>query len=74
MLQVVMLVCSVAVGHADCQPGTALSVTYGPRVSNPFQCGLFGQSSIATTAIAPVAGSEYLKVACLRRPALEASR
>jgi hypothetical protein len=63
---VLILVCSLALDHAACQPDTAISVVQGPKVENQMMCGLMGQSTIATTAVAPRPGEEYLKIVCKR--------
>jgi hypothetical protein len=62
---ILILVCSLAVSHADCQPDTAISTTAGPPVQNEMMCGLRGQTTIATTQVAPRPG-EYLKLVCSR--------
>jgi hypothetical protein len=32
---IVILICSTALSHSDCQPDTALDVVRGPQVNNP---------------------------------------
>jgi hypothetical protein len=63
---VLLLVCSMSLDHAACQPDTAINVVQGPKVENPLMCGLLGQSTLATTAVAPRPGEEYLKIVCKR--------
>ena len=45
----VILICSIALSHADCQPKTATDVVRGPPVDNPVMCGLNAQTMIART-------------------------
>lgn len=66
---VLILVCSMSVDHAACQPDTAVNVVQGPKVESPLMCGLLGQSTIATTEVAPRPGEEYLKIVCKRATA-----
>jgi hypothetical protein len=61
---VLILVCSMSMDHAACQPDTAIDVVQGPKVDNQMMCGLFGQSMIAQTALVPREGEEYLKIMC----------
>jgi hypothetical protein len=63
---VLILVCSLALDHEACQPDTAVNVVQGPKVENQMMCGLLGQTTISTTAVAPRPGEEYLKVVCKR--------
>ena len=63
---IVILICSLSVSHADCQPDTALDVVQGPRVSRETDCGFMGQAAIATTAIVPRPDEEYAKIICQR--------
>jgi hypothetical protein len=66
MFAILILVCSMSLDHAACQPDTALNVVQGPKVSNEMMCGLFGQTMLATTAVKPRPGEEYLKIVCTR--------
>jgi hypothetical protein len=61
---ILILVCSMSMDHAACKPDTAIDVVQGPKVDNQMMCGLFGQSTLAQTALAPREGEEYLKVMC----------
>lgn len=61
---ILILVCSMALDHAACQPDTAVDVVQGPKVASEIQCGLIGQTTIAATAVAPRPGLEYLKIVC----------
>jgi len=63
---ILILVCSMSLDHAACQPDTAIDVVQGPKVQNELMCGLFGQTTIAATAVAPRAGEEYVKIVCRR--------
>ncbi len=63
---IVILICSMAVDHADCQPDTAVDVVQGPKVENAQMCGFMGMTTIAGTAIAPRPGEEYMKIVCQR--------
>ena len=64
MYSILILVCSTALSHADCQAKTAVDVIRGPTVDNPMMCGLNAQTMIARTDL--VQGDEYLKVVCAR--------
>ena len=63
---VMILVCSLAIDHAACQPETARAKLYGPQVANEVQCGFIGQTTIAQTAaeVRPDPGKEYVKIVC----------
>jgi hypothetical protein len=65
-IAVVILVCSAAIGRADCQLNTALDVIRGPNVANEIMCAFMGQATLAATALKPRAGDEYIKVLCTR--------
>ena len=64
MYSILVLICSTALSHADCQAKTALDVVRGPTVDNPMMCGLNAQTMIARTDL--VQGDEYMKVVCTR--------
>ena len=64
MLVVVMLVCSSALSPTECQRETALDVITGPHVASVGECGLVGQTTIASTALAGQATGTYLKIRC----------
>lgn len=61
---ILILVCSMALDHAACQPDTAVDVVHGPKVASEMQCGFIGQTTLAGTAIAPRPGLEYVKIVC----------
>lgn len=61
---IVILICSIHVGHADCGTETAIDVVRGPRVENAMMCAMAGQAMIARTALVQ-AGEEYLKLLCI---------
>jgi hypothetical protein len=63
---IVILICSMAVDHAACQPDTAVDVVQGPKVDSVNACGFLGQATIASTAITPRPGEEYMKIVCQR--------
>jgi hypothetical protein len=60
----VILVCSVALSHSDCQPKTARDIVRGPEVDNTVMCGLNAQMMIARTDLVRADGTEYMKVVC----------
>ncbi len=60
----VILICSIALSHSDCQPNTATDVVRGPQVDNIVMCGLNAQTMIAGTDLVRADGSEYMKVVC----------
>ncbi len=66
MYSILILVCSTALSHADCQAKTALDVVRGPTVDNPMMCALNAQTMIARTDLVQSDGSEYMKVVCTR--------
>src|SRR5450432_3576050 len=47
MYSILVLVCSTALSHADCQAKTAVDVVRGPTVDNPMMCGVNAQTMIA---------------------------
>jgi len=60
---IMVLICSTALSHADCQPKTALDVVRGPRVDNVVMCSLNAQMMMARTDL--VQGDNlYMKVMC----------
>ena len=63
---IVVLICSVALSHPDCQPDTALDVVRGPAVENPVMCGLNAQTMMARTDLVQAGGGQYMKVVCTR--------
>jgi hypothetical protein len=67
IFQIVILVCSMAVDHAACQPETAVDVVHGPHVSSEIECGKIGMTTLAATVVAPRPGLEYVKIVCRRK-------
>lgn len=64
-MKTLILICSLAIPRADCNPQTAEIVIQGPKVKNSAQCGVVPQAYIAGTWIAEhLDGSTYLKVVC----------
>lgn len=63
---VLILVCSATLDYAACRPDTAIDVVHGPRVASETACGTIGQTTLATTALAPRPGMEYVKIVCTR--------
>jgi hypothetical protein len=63
---IVILICSMAVDHAACQPDTAVDVIQGPKVENAQMCGFMGMTTVAGTAITPRPDEEYMKIVCQR--------
>ena len=66
MYSIVILVCSIALSHGDCQAKTAVDVVRGPTVDNPMMCGFDAQAMIARTNLVQTDGAEYVKVVCTR--------
>jgi hypothetical protein len=67
MYSIIVLVCSTALSHADCQAKTAVDVVRGPTVDNPMMCALNAQTMIARTDLVQNDGTEYVKVVCTRK-------
>jgi hypothetical protein len=65
MFQILILVCSVGIAPADCQPETAVDVIKGPSAASEMTCGLHGQAYIAQTSLRPRSAGEYVKIKCL---------
>ena len=61
---IVILICSTALSHADCQPKTALDIVRGPQVDNIVMCALNAQTMMARTDLVQGDGSQYMKVVC----------
>ena len=66
MYSIMVLICSTALSHADCQAKTAVDVVRGPTVDNPMMCALNAQTMIARTDLVQNDGTEYVKVVCTR--------
>jgi hypothetical protein len=67
MYSIIVLICSTALSHADCQAKTAVDVVRGPTVDNPMMCALNAQTMIARTDLVQNDGTEYVKVVCTRK-------
>lgn len=60
---IIILICSTALSHSDCQSKTASDVVRGPQVDNPVMCSLNAQMMMARTDL--VRGDKvYMKVMC----------
>jgi hypothetical protein len=66
MYSILVLICSTALSHADCQAKTAVDVVRGPTVDNPMMCAFNAQTMIARTDFVQGDGAEYVKVVCTR--------
>ncbi|HTZ68921.1 MAG TPA: hypothetical protein VMB83_15925 [Roseiarcus sp.] len=64
MYSILVLICSTALSHADCQAKTAQDVVRGPTVDNAMMCALNAQTMIARTDL--VQSDDYVKVVCTR--------
>ena len=71
MYSIVILICSTALSHADCETKTALDVVRGPTVDNAMLCALNAQTMIARTDLVQGDRSEFMKVVC--RPSKNAN-
>jgi hypothetical protein len=61
---ILILICSAALSHSDCQPKTATDIVRGPEVDNAIMCALNAQTMIARTDLVQTDGTQYMKVAC----------
>ncbi len=61
---IIILICSTALSHVECQPDTALDVVRGQSVDNPVMCALNAQTMMARTDLVQAGGAQYLKVVC----------
>ena len=61
---ILILICSTALSHSDCEAKTAVDVVRGPTVNNEIMCALNAQTMIARTDLVQGDGSEYMKVVC----------
>lgn len=66
MYSILILICSTALSHSDCQSNTALDVVRGPKVDNAVMCTLSAQTMIARTDFVQGGGAQYMKVVCTR--------
>jgi hypothetical protein len=60
---ILILICSTALSHSDCQAKTAIDVVRGPTVGNRIMCALNAQTMIARTDLAQ-GETQYMKVVC----------
>jgi hypothetical protein len=61
---ILILICSTALSHSDCQAKSALDVVRGPTVDNPIMCAFNAQTMIARTDLVQGYGAQYMKVIC----------
>ena len=64
MYSILILVCSTALSHSDCQSKTALDVVRGPKVDNEIMCIMNAQAMIARTDLVQGGEGQYMKVVC----------
>ena len=64
MYSILILICSTALSHSDCQSKTALDVVRGPKVDNELMCIMNAQTMIARTDLVQGGGAQYMKVVC----------
>lgn len=74
MLNVLVLICSIATAGADCDQRTAIDVIATAQVRSAQQCGFMGQALLAPTSVAPEPGKQYMKIICVREAELEAKK
>ncbi len=64
-----ILICALALSHADCNTDSATVVLLGPADGAPARCGFVAQAYVAGTAIAGyLDDGHYLKVSCGPKP------
>jgi hypothetical protein len=61
---ILILICSTALSHSDCQAKSALDVVRGPKVDNEIMCIMNAQTMIARTDFVQGDGAQYMKVVC----------
>jgi hypothetical protein len=61
---IMILICSTALSHSDCQPNTALDVVRGSQVDNAIMCSLNAQTMLGRTDLVQGDGTQYMKVVC----------
>jgi hypothetical protein len=61
---ILILICSTALSHADCQTKTAVDVIRGPMVDNLMTCGFNAQTMMARTDLVQAGAGQYMKVVC----------
>ncbi len=67
MYSIIVLICSTALSHSDCQRDTALDVVRGQTVDNPVMCTLNAQTMMARSDFVQSDKGQYMKVVCARR-------
>jgi hypothetical protein len=65
LFTVMILVCSVDLTPADCQPESAIDEIIGPAASNELLCARDGEAYVATTPLV-IPGETYPKILCMR--------
>ena len=60
---ILILICSTALSHSDCQAKTAVDLIRGPMVDNAIMCALNAQTMIARTDLVQ-GGAQYMKLVC----------
>jgi hypothetical protein len=71
MYSILILICSSALSHSDCQAKTAIDMVRGPTVDNAIMCALNAQTMIARTDLVQGDGAQYVKVVCTRSKSAE---
>jgi hypothetical protein len=67
MFTVLILICSINLAPAECQPETAADVIRGPEAASEEMCGLHGQAYLAEIALGTRhRENEYVKIKCTR--------
>jgi len=61
---IIVLICSMALSHSDCQLKTALDIVRGPQADNPVMCAMYAQVMMARTDLMRGDGAQYMKVLC----------
>jgi hypothetical protein len=61
---ILILICSTALSHSDCQSKTATDIVRGPQVDNVIMCAMNAQTMIARTDLVRADGTEYMRVVC----------
>jgi hypothetical protein len=60
---ILILICSTALSHSDCQAKTAVDMIRGPMVDNAIMCALNAQTLIARTDLVQ-GGAQYMNMPC----------
>jgi hypothetical protein len=61
---ILILICSTALSHSDCQLKSAVDIVRGPQVDNAIMCALNAQTMLARTDLVQGGRTEYMKVVC----------